>query len=59
MSATHSSGDSYDYVIGVCTDIGEGESRKGCGAMQYGSNNNNSHTHCLGNISHAQVTQSE
>ena len=58
LDARHDTGDSYRYVVGVCTDVGTIEYYTDCGAMQYGVTNPNL-THCLGKVTSAQVARSK
>ena len=57
MMGYHKNGDQYRYIVGVCTDVSpENADYELCGAVQLSSNH--THTHCLGNLTKAQIARS-
>lgn len=51
----HKTGDIYDYEIGICTDVGKSDGKRGCGVVQYTTN----HSYCLGRIDSSQIARSK
>ncbi len=57
MMGEHKNGDQYRYIVGVCMDVSpEDGNYAWCGAVQL---DNRTHTHCLGNLSKAQIARSK
>ena len=58
VKGEHRTGETYRYEIGVCVDVGrEKDKNELCGVVQY--NSNNTHSHCLGNVTKAQIARSK
>ena len=55
LTAKHKTGETYDYEVGICTDVGKSDKTGGCGVVQYTTN----HSYCLGRINSSQIARSK